>query len=317
MKKALIFGAGGFVGRYLSLELQSHGYYIIGSDVSQTASSRVCDTFEICDLLDSSSINEIIEKHRPDAVVNLAAISSVGQSWKMPQKTIEVNVNGGLNILEAVKLHVPEASVLFIGSSEEYAVSSGPISETTALNANNPYGISKLAQEQFSEIYRTRYHVKIHHVRSFNHTGVGQADRFVIPSWCRQAAEISESGKPGIMKVGNTDVVRDFGNVKDVVRAYRMVLESEDCSTVYNIGSGAGVKLSDLLSYIVSLSKQPITVKQDPNLFRPADNPSIVCDHSLITERLGWTPEYTIFETVKAMFEDYSKKLSEQLAARS
>ena len=116
------------------------------------------------------------------------------------------------------------------------------------------------------------------------------------------------------MKVGNTEVVRDFGCVKDVVRAYRMVLESGDCETVYNIGSGQGVKLTDLLSYIISLSRQPITAEQDPALMRPSDNPVIICDHSLITERLGWQPEYTIFDTVKEMFEEYSRQ-ERQLAA--
>lgn len=303
MKTALIFGAAGFVGRYLAKELKAHEYYVIGSDVvnpgcvSEAASKNTadgkfgyssgCDAFAVCDLLDGKAVQGVIEQYHPTAIINLAAISSVGQSWKIPQKTVEVNVIGGLNILEASRSAAPEASLLFVGSSEEYAVSDDPISETSPLNANNPYGISKLALEQFSEIYRTRYGMKVHHVRSFNHTGVGQRENFVIPSWCRQAAEITKSGRNGMMKVGNTSVVRDFGNVRDVVRAYRLVLESEDCSAIYNVGSGAGVRLSELLAYIVSLSPQEIAVKQDPDLFRPADNPVIVCDHSLITDRLG------------------------------
>ena len=225
----------------------------------------------------------------------------MGLSWKIPQKTMEVNVNGALNILEAAKTAAPEASILFVGSSEEYAVSMEPISETAPLNANNPYGISKVAMERFCEIYRSRYGMKIHSVRSFNHTGIGQREQFVIPGWCRQAAEISKSGRSGVMKVGNTSVVRDFADVKDMVRAYRLVLESEDCSTVYNIGSGKGIRLSDLLEYIISLSAQEIIVEQDPDLFRPADNPVIICDHSLITGRLGWEPEYSIYDTVKEM----------------
>lgn len=305
MKKALIFGAAGFVGRYLANEMKAHGYYVAGSDVLNLGKAAAYDAFAVGDLLDPDSIIMIMKQYQPSAIVNLAAISSVGQSWKIPQKTMEVNVNGGLNILEAARSVVPEASILFVGSSEEYAASEKPITESAPLNASNPYGISKLALEQFSDIYRTRYGMRIHHVRSFNHTGIGQNERFVIPSWCRQAAKITRSGKSGVMRVGNTSVVRDFGNVRDVVRAYRLVLEHDDCSVVYNIGSGVGVCLSDLLDYIVSLSSCEITVEQDPELFRPAENPVIVCDHSLITQRLGWEPEHSIYDTVKEMYEAF------------
>lgn len=307
MKTALIFGAAGFVGRYLADELKQHRYYVIGSDVVNPGDISGCDDFCNCDLLNPDDVRAAVKQYQPSAIINLAAISSVGQSWKIPQKTMEVNVVGGLNILEAARYIVPEASLLFVGSSEEYAVSDKPISESTALNANNPYGISKLALEQFSEIYRTRYGIKVHHVRSFNHTGIGQKESFVIPSWCRQVAEITKSGKSGIMKVGNTSVVRDFGNVRDVVRAYRLVLESEDSSIIYNIGSGEGVRLSGLLDYLISLSSQEIAVEQDPELFRPADNPVIVCDHSLITKKLGWKPELSIYETVEEMYRNYLK----------
>ena len=305
MKTALIFGAGGFVGRYLTRELKEHGYRVAGSDVVKTESARECDAFECCDLLDMEAVRRTVDLFQPDLIVNLAAISSVGQSWKMPGKTMEVNVCGGLNILEAARASVPQAGILFVGSSEEYAVADGPIREDAKLNAGNPYGISKLALEQFSEIYRSRYGMKVHHVRSFNHTGIGQSEGFVIPSWCEQAARISGSGAPGVMKVGNTDVVRDLSDVRDIVRAYRLVLESDDCGIVYNIGSGKGTALRDILSCLQSLSKQPITVEQDPQLFRPADNPVIVCDHSLITEKLGWEPAYDITDTVKELFEYY------------
>ncbi len=314
MKTALIFGAGGFVGRYLALELKACGYRVFGSDILENENARVCDGYRTCDLMDGEDVKALVGEVRPDALINLAAISSVGMSWKMPAKTVQVNVCGGINILEAAREKASKAQLLFIGSSEEYAISTDPISEDRELNAGNPYGISKLAFEQFCEIYRSRFGMKIHHVRSFNHTGVGQSDRFVIPSWCRQAARISMSGAPGVMRVGNTDVIRDFGSVKDVVRAYRMVLESGDCSEVYNIGSGKGVKLSELLDFIVSLSKQPITVEQDPELMRPSDNPVIICDHSLITERLGWEPEYSIFDTVKEMFEAFLKEEAEKKA---
>lgn len=303
MKRVLIFGVGGFVGGYLTREFQQHGYEVYGSDAAERHPEGI--PFFKADLLNAGTVAELVAQVCPDAIVNLAAISSVGLSWKSPQMTIQVNVVGALNILEAARAIEPMPKVLFIGSSEEYAQSDAPIGETAPLEANNPYGISKMTQEKFAESYRERYGMQVYCVRAFNHTGVGQNENFVIPSWCRQAAEISKSGRPGVMRVGNLNVRRDFGNVKDVVRAYRMVLESDDCAQVYNIGTGKSVLLKDLLAYIVSLSEQPIAVEVDPALIRPVDTPQICCDHSLITRNLGWEPEYTLFDTVKEMFEAF------------
>lgn len=304
--RVLIFGACGFAGWYLIQEMKAHGYSVHGSDMLENKNAAMCDSFAVCDILDPDQVKEVVGKVCPTHIVNLAAISSVGLSWKIPQKTISVNINGALNILEAAKEICPDSRILLIGSSEEYVVTDQPISEQTPLDANNPYGISKFVTERFSEMYRSRYGMKIYHVRAFNHTGVGQRESFVIPSWCSQAARISESGCAGVMKVGNIDVIRDISDVRDIVRAYRMVLESDDCEMVYNIGSGKGTALRDILQYLSELSQQPITIEQDPDLFRPADNSVIVCDHSLITEKLGWEPEHDILSTVKWLFESMS-----------
>lgn len=303
MKRVLIFGIGGFVGGYLAKELRQHGYEVYGSDAVEKHPDGI--PFQKVDLLDANAVAELIESIHPAAIVNLAAISSVGLSWKIPQATIQVNVVGALNVLEAAKEIKPMPRVLFIGSSEEYAQSDKPIGEDSPLDANNPYGISKMMQEKFAKSYRERYGMKVFCVRSFNHTGVGQNDNFVIPHWCRQAAEISGSGHPGAIRVGNLNVRRDFGNVKDVVRAYRLVLESDDCDQIYNIGTGQSILLRDLLDYISSLSSQPISIEVDPDLIRPSDTPYICCDHSLITKKLGWEPEYSLFDTVKEMMEKY------------
>ena len=115
--------------------------------------------------------------------------------------------------------------------------------------------------------------MKVFHVRAFNHTGIGQKDTFVIPSWCKQAAKIAVSNHSGVMKVGNVNVIRDLSDVRDIVRAYRMVIESDDCDMVYNIGSGVGVALKDVLLYLQELSPQSIWIEKDPQLFRPAENP--------------------------------------------
>ena len=279
-KKVLIFGCGGFVGKYLTDEFTSNGYEVTGSDIR--VPEWADDQFISCDLLSAEDVKAVISKVMPDIIVNLAAISSVGQSWKNPQLTISVNVIGSLNILQAVKDCSEEGKspkVMFIGSSEEYAPASAPVSETSPLDSNSPYGISKMTQESFAALYGREFGIDVYLVRAFNHTGVGQADNFVLPSWCKQAAEIDKSGRPGVMNVGKA----------------------------YNVGSGVAHSLEDMLKTITSLSSQEITVNVDPARIRPTDTPVICCDNSLIRDELGWAPEHDIFDTLKEMYENYRK----------
>ena len=304
--KALIFGIGGFVGRYLTEELKAHGYEVAGSDIMPSCGLEGVGYHE-GDLLNAEFVAGLVEKVKPDAIVNLAAISSVGASWKIPQTTIQVNVVGALNILEAAGKHARDAQILFIGSSEEYSQKDGAINESDPLCGNNPYGISKMTQEQFVECYRARYGLKIHYVRPFNHTGIGQRDSFVLPSFCKQAADLEASGIPGEIRVGNLTAKRDFSDVRDIVRAYRMRLESPDDRVIYNVGSGKAYGLDEMLDYIVSLCTTDVKVVVDQERFRPIDTPIVLCDNSLIKEKLGWEPEYSIFDTLKGMFEYYLK----------
>lgn len=303
MKKVLIFGVSGFVGRYLAEEFLSNDYLVIGSDQKKNSSLPNDVSFISADILNEQAINEIIKNVYPDIIVNLAAISSVGASWGIPQTTVTVNVIGALNILEATRKVNPNCKVLFIGSSEEYVISKYPMSEDRELDAANPYGISKVTQEQFAKMYRDYYKMRVYCVRAFNHTGIGQKDSFVLPSWCKQVAEIDKSGKPGTIKVGNLSVQRDFSHVKDIVRAYRMVVESDDCSVVYNIGSGKAYRLEEMLEYIIGLCNQKVSVEIDKDRFRPSDQPVICCDRSLITNQLGWEPELSVFDALKELFE--------------
>lgn len=305
MKKVLIFGAAGFVGSYLSQEFLDHGYEVYGTDKVKGNLLPEQVVFSCADLLDTSQVEALVAGIQPDIMVNLAAISSVGASWGIPQTTISVNVVGALNVLEAARKQTNKPKVMFIGSSEEYETSDHPMDETTPLNANNPYGISKVTQERFAKLYREEYGMKVYCVRPFNHTGVGQRDSFVLPSFCKQAAEIDKSGKPGVLKVGNLAAERDFSSVKDIVRAYRMIVESDDCETIYNVGSGEAFSLQKMVEYITGLSSQPITIQVDPERFRPVDTPRVCCDHSLITKNLGWEPEYSIFDVLKEMFLNY------------
>lgn len=308
MKKVLIFGAGGFVGRYLTQEFIDNGYQVVGSDKVNSGVLPSEVKFIEADLLNADVVLQLFAAEEPDFVINLAGISSVGASWSIPQTTISVNVIGALNIMEAARRSEKKARLMFIGSSEEYVISDYPMNEDRPLNASNPYGISKVTQEQFAQMYRKNYGLQIYCVRPFNHTGVGQKNSFVLPSFCKQVAEIGKSGKSGVMKVGNLTVKRDFSHVKDIVRAYRMIIESDDSSLIYNVGSGQAYSLGDLLDYIIGLSNVEIKIDVDPDRFRPTDQPVVCCDYTLIKNRLGWEPEYSVFDALKEMFEYFSSK---------
>lgn len=307
MSRVLIFGAGGFVGSYLCKEFLNNGYKVSGTDKGEGSALPLEVDFYKTDLMQADEVEKLIGQVQPDIIVNLAAISSVGTSWSMPQTTMAINVIGALNIMETAKKSEQKPRILFVGSSEEYVISENPLDENTQLNANNPYGISKVTQEQFAKLYREQYGLKIYCVRPFNHTGIGQRDSFVLPSFCKQVAEIDKSGKDGKIQVGNLKVKRDFSHVKDVVRAYRMIVESDNCNQIYNVGSGNAYSLEDMLTYIIGLSDQNIEIEVDQNRIRPTDQPVICCDRSLIGKELGWEPQYNVYDALKEMFEYYAR----------
>ena len=307
MMRVLIFGAGGFVGSYLCKEFLNNGYKVSGTDKGEGSALPSEVDFYRTDLMQANEVEKLIGQIQPDIIVNLAAISSVGASWNMPQTTMAINVIGALNIMEAARKSEKKPRILFVGSSEEYVISENPLDENTQLNANNPYGISKVTQEQFAKLYREQYGLKIYCVRPFNHTGIGQRDSFVLPSFCKQVAEIDKSGKDGKIQVGNLKVKRDFSHVKDVVRAYRMIVESDNCNQIYNVGSGNAYSLEDMLTYILGLSNQHIEIEVDQNRIRPTDQPVICCDRSLIGKELGWEPQYNVYDALKEMYEYYAR----------
>ncbi len=303
MKKALIFGIGGFVGPYLAKELQENGYEIYGTDTIEKNGAFSYAGYFQCNILDKDNVERIIEEVKPSHIINLAAISSVGQSWKMPDITMQVNVNGTLNIFDSCLSIGIKPSILLIGSSEEYVVSDKPMDENTPINANNPYGISKIAQEQFAKIYREKYNWNIYCVRAFNHIGVGQRTSFVIPSWCKQVADIEKGLIEPIIRVGNINVARDFTDVKDIVRAYRLIIESKNSNVIFNVGQGKVILLSQILDYLISLSSKKISVEINQELIRPNDNKIICCNNERIKRLLNWFPKYDVFETIKEIYE--------------
>lgn len=302
MKKVLIVGAGGFVGRYLIDEFKYNGYEVIASDISNKNIINKDVEYHNLDILNKEEVNSVVKLYEPDYIINLAAISSVGLSWSIPDKTIEVNVVGTLNLLEAVKEYNKKCKVLLIGSSEEYEAKNTPLKENDNINANNPYGISKVAQENFAKLYKEKYGLNIVCTRSFNHIGVGQMEQFVIPSFCKQVAQIEKTNKPGKIFVGNLSAYRDMSDVRDIVRVYRLLLENNVEELVYNVGSGNTYKIEDLLKYIISLSNQEIEIVIDMEKMRPIDTPYICCDNTKIRK---YFTNRDIKLTIREIYESY------------
>ena len=305
--KALVIGAAGFVGGYLIDCLKSEfGYAVYGTKLASQdfahAGAEICDL----DILVRAEIDALLAKIRPDAIFHLAAQSSVALSWQKPQLTVDINITGALNVLEAVRALDYKPRLVLVGSGEEYGASgadSGQIDEETVLKPCNIYAATKATQNMLGAIYARGYGLQLVNVRAFNHIGPGQADTFVVSDFCRQVAEI-EAGKrePGL-RVGNLSARRDFTGVRDVVRAYALLAEKGHAGETYNVGSGHAVQIQALLEKIIARAAVPIDVHVDEAKLRPVDVPCIEANISKIRRETGWQPRYSIDATVSDVLE--------------
>ena len=293
MKKVLIFGSNGFVGPYLSKELSSRGLDVYESDISTTTNSKNNKYFP-CDIANSLAVFELINLIKPNFIVNLAAISSVSSSWNKPQLTYQINVIGAINILDSlIKQNNLSCKVLIVGSSEEYKPSDKPLSEDSPLDSNNPYGLSKESQEKIANLYSSKYGIPVIFTRSFNHTGVGQKDNFVIPSFCKQVVDIEKGKAKNEILVGNLDAIRDFSDVRDIVSAYGDLIENKTCG-VFNVGSGFAYSIKEILDKIISKSTVSINYKIDKSKIRPLDTPYICCSKNKLNQKFKYKIDDTI-----------------------
>ena len=303
--RVLVVGAAGFVGGHLIAELLGDG----DSDVhvaklpserlAADLSSRV--SAHDVDVLDPDSVERLIRAARPTRVVHLAAQSSVAQSWTDPAATFTLNVNGALHVLDAVRTVTPGCRVLLVGSAEQYGrvrPEDLPVSETCALAPENPYAVSKMAQEQTARLYVAAYGMDILMVRAFNHIGPGQSPAFVVSGFARQAARIERGLQPPVVSVGNLSARRDFTDVRDVARAYALLLEKGRAGEVYNVGQGRSVGVDAVLDALIARCRVPVTVAVDPALFRPVDMPDVVADVSKLRAETGWTPHVPLAQSL-------------------
>lgn len=313
--KALIIGAAGFVGGYLARHLKNDlGWETILTKLPAESIEGDFETYDL-DILSQEDISALLQKIRPDVIFHLAAQSSVALSWKKPRLTAAVNIEGCINLLEAVRLTENyNPKLLLIGSGEEYGhLPEGVslVSEDTPVHPGNPYAATKAAQNMFGTLYARSYGMDIVMVRAFNHIGKGQLPQFVASDFCRQAAEIKAGLRENVIRTGNLSAKRDFTDVRDVVRAYGLLALNGKAGETYNVGSGRSIAISELLDIIIDISGCEIRHETDPARMRPSDIPEIRADISKLQRDTSWTPEIPLRDTLREMTEENMKRLSE------
>lgn len=305
--KALIIGAAGFVGSYLIQHLKDDLHWeVIATKLPQeTITIEDIEIYNL-DILKKDCILPLLQSIHPDMILHLAAQSSVGVSWKNPALTIDINIKGSIYVLDAVRELDYKPRVLLIGSGEEYGhilPTETPIREETILRPGNIYAATKACQNMLGKIYADAYQMDIISVRAFNHIGPNQAPIFVVSDFCKQVAEIEAGQKEPIIYVGNLSAARDFTDVRDVVRAYGLLLQHGIAGETYNVGSGHAIKIEDILHQILLQSKVAIQVEVDSAKLRPIDVPIIEADTTKLYQCTKWKPEISIDETISDVLD--------------
>jgi GDP-4-dehydro-6-deoxy-D-mannose reductase len=311
--RLLVTGAGGFVGGHLvdflhaeEPAVEIHGVVLPHGGVSWRAASgaRVLEA----DLNDPAAAAAVVEEVRPDRIIHLAGQSSVHLSWLDPAGTMRTNVLGIVHLLDAVRSRGLRPPVLVVGSAEEYGPvrpEEMPIREEAPLRPASPYAVSKVAQGALALLYGPAGGMRVVLTRTFHHTGPGRGEAFAESSFARQIAEIEAGLRPPVLKVGNLEAVRDFADVRDVVRAYWMLLEKGAAGAAYNVCSGKGRRIRDLLDLLLAESSEHVEVRVDPDRLRPSDVPTQVGDPTRLRAATGWELRIPLERTLLDLLDDW------------
>lgn len=295
--KILITGIGGFVGPYLKKLFEENNHEVFG--IERTKKNDESAIF-YGDILDERFIEISLREAQPDYIAHLAGFSSVRNSFDGSELCMKVNVQGTENILKAAKKQKKRPRILTVTSAEVYGEPKFiPITEEHPLNPSSPYGKSRLEQEKLIGTYTNDLEIVI--VRSFNHTGPGQKPNFVIPNFIQQIVEIEKGQKDPQLSVGNLSAIRDFTDVRDVVRAYHLALQKGKSGEKYNICSGTGYGIQEILDYLIQNSQCHISVQQDENRIRPSDIPKLIGSNMKFTLNTGWKPTINLWQTLNDM----------------
>jgi len=313
--RVLITGVAGFVGRHLAAHLFGEG----GQEVwGLTRSGRAVDGLDPrvklvgADLKDRDAVETAVEQAQPEAVYHLASQASVALSLKDPLDTMLNNVVGQVNLLEACAKHAPGARILVVASNEEYGLTRPdelPLHETKELRPISPYAVSKVTQDLMGHQYFATHKLQIVRVRPFTHTGPGHASLFVTPAFARQIAEMERGMCEPLLRVGYLDGRRDFTDVRDVVRGYRLLIERGEPGEVYNLGSGVPRSVRSILDGLMALTTMRPVVETDPARLRPLEVPVMYADTTRIQAATGWRAEIPFEQTLRDVLEDWRERV--------
>lgn len=310
----LITGFSGFVSRHFLNYLVENNlsYEVLGVDVNppkfamEDYAPTLAMSFEQVNLLDKEAVEDMIATFRPDYILHLASFSSVAYSWQHPADCFMNNTSIFLNVTEALRKHdLCDCRLLSVGSSEEYGdvkKEELPLQEDMPLVPVNPYAVARVSQEMMAKVLADSFGMQIMLTRSFNHMGPFQDERFVIPSFVRRILDIAESGaKSGEIETGDTSIVRDFVDVRDVVRAYYRLLLDGKTGEVYNICGEKGVSLAEVVDQIADIVGVSVTTRVNPDFVRPGDNQVVIGSAEKIRQDIGWTAEIPLRQTLMDM----------------
>jgi len=321
-KTILITGVSGFVGgHYCSFLCNTHKDWVIhGISRSEPSWDFLPDEetiqesliFHQGDLLDEKNTDALIKEILPDYILHLAAFSSVAESWQQPRLAFLNNTNAFLNVAESVRLNTTPCRILSVGSSEEYGIVNShylPLKEDCYNRPANPYAVARVSQENLANIYTRGYGVDICCTRSFNHIGPGQRTKFVISSIAKQFAEIAIKKTNPVIEIGNGTIIRDFVDIVDVIRAYDAIFMQGHKGEIYNICSGQGHTIIQIIEMYSELLDLPVRIEQQNNLIRPIDNPVLFGDYKKIYDHTGWKPQVPLDKSLNKIYNYWYKKI--------
>lgn len=313
---ALITGASGFVGRHLVDHLRTAtSWDLIG--ITAHPGPRLTGVQQlVCDLRDADHTSRVIERHRPDVIFHLAAQAYVPKAVANPADTLVNNIVSQVNVLEACRATGIDPIIVIASSAEVYGavpVDEIPIVEAQPFRPRNPYAVSKVTQDMLGLQYCLSYGMNVVRVRPFNHIGPGQNDRFVVSSMARQIAEIERGRADPVLLVGNLDAVRDFLDVRDVVRAYLSVARTDFVGEVFNVATGVGMSIREVLERLLALSTATVITREDPARLRPSDVPVLIGDASKLRAATNWQPTIPVEQSLLDALNDWRARLGQTI----
>lgn len=309
-KTVLITGANGFVGQHLAKELADNGYAVVAVGGSQGNSEPIphVSSYKVVDLTKPEE-TDTIDFSNVDGVVHLAGLAAVGPSFDDPMLYISTNVGIEANLFESARKQQATPRFIIVSSGTLYDPKADlPLTESSAVEPSSPYAVSKIGQEQLGHYYGSRGFECIV-ARPFNHIGPGQGPGFIVPDITQQVVAV-ENGQASSVKVGNLDAQRDYTDVRDIARAYRLLLEKGRPNEVYNICSGTPISGHDMLQKILHAAQVDARVEQDSSKMRPSDNPVVYGSHDRLSEHTGWQPEIPLDTTIADVVADWRSRQS-------